>query len=103
MKGKCKGTYARTLRLTDRYFFCENCRECKLSEQLPDWDPEAEWEDIVDKINNLYPYKVKVSIGEGHRPTIKQYKTIHEMVENVCGIGYVAGLNDCGCIVEYFE
>lgn len=102
-KTKCRGAYAKTLRLTDRYFFCENCRECKLSEQLPDWDENAEWEDIVEKINSLYPYKVKVMVGNEHHSTIKQYSTINEMIEDVCGISYVAGLNDCGCVVKYFE
>ena len=105
MKTKCKGTYARTLRLTDRYFFCENCRECELSKQLPDWNPEAEWEDIVNKINDLYPYKIKVLIGdESTRPTIKQYPTINKMVEDICDISYVAGLaHELTCMIEFFE
>lgn len=102
-KTKCRGAYAKTLRLTDRYFFCESCRECKLSEQLPDWNPEAEWEDIVEKINGLYPYKVKVMVGNEPRSTIKQYSTINEMIEDVCGTSYVAGLNDCGCVIKFLE
>lgn len=105
MKGKCKGTYARTLRLTDRYFFCENCRECPLSEQLPDWDENAEWEEIVEKINGLYPYKVMVWIGnESIRPTIKQYPTIDKMIEDVNNISYIAGqAQEQICMIEFFE
>ena len=103
MKTKCNGKYAQTLRLSDRYFFCENCRLCELSKQLPDWDDNAEWDDVVEKMNLLYPYKIKVWSGETNRPTVKQYSTIKEMVEDVYGIGYVAGLNDYGVRVQVFE
>lgn len=103
MKTKCNGIYAKTLRLTDRYFFCENCRECPLSEQLPDWDENVEWTDIVEKINSLYPHKVKIWFGESHHPNIKQYATVKEMVEDICGISYVAGLNGYGVRVQVFE
>ena len=103
MKTKCNGKYAQTLRLSDRYFFCENCRLCELSKQLPDWDENAEWDNVVKKMNLLYPYKIKVWSGETNRPTVKQYSTIKEMVEDVCGIGYVAGLNDYGVRVQVFE
>lgn len=103
MKTKCNGKYAQTLRLNDRYFFCENCRLCELSSQLPDWDADAEWSDVVEKMNSLYPYKIKVWFGESNRPTIKQYSTIKEMVEDVCDISYVAGLNDYVVRVQVFE
>ena len=103
MKTKCNGKYAQTLRLSDRYFFCENCRICELSKQLPDWDENAEWDDVVEKMNLLYPYKIKVWSDETNRPTVKQYSTIKEMVEDVCGISYVAGLNDYGVRVQVFE
>ena len=103
MKTKCNGKYAQTLRLSDRYFFCENCRLCELSKQLPNWDENAEWDDVVEKMNLLYPYKIKVWLGESNRPTVKQYSTIKEMVEDVCGISYVAGLNDYGVRVQVFE
>ena len=103
MKTKCNGKYAQTLRLSDRYFFCENCRLCELSKQLPDWDDNAEWDDVVEKMNLLYPYKIKVWSGETNRPTVKQYSTIKEMVEDVCGIGYVAGLNDYGVRVQVLD
>ncbi len=103
MKTKCNGKYAQTLRLNDRYFFCENCRLCGLSSQLPDWDENAEWNEMTQRINELYPYKIKVWFDESNRPTIKQYSTIKEMVEDVCGIGYVAGLNDYGVRVQVLE
>ena len=103
MKTKCNGKYAQTLRLSDRYFFCENCRLCELPKQLPDWDENAEWDDVVEKMNLLYPYKIKVWFGETNRPTVKQYSTIKEMVEDVCGISYVAGLNDYGVRVQVFD
>ncbi len=103
MKTKCNGKYAQTLRLSDRYFFCENCRSCELSKQLPNWDENAEWDDVVEKMNLLYPYKIKVWSGETNRPTVKQYSTIKEMVEDVCSISYVAGLNDYGVRVQVFE
>lgn len=103
MKTKCNGRYAQTLRLSDRYFFCQNCRLCELSKQLPDWDENAEWDDVVEKMNLLYPYKIKVWSGETKRPTVKQYSTIKEMVEDVYSISYVAGLNDSGVIVQVFE
>ena len=103
MKTKCNGKYAQTLRLSDRYFFCGNCRLCELSKQLPDWDENAEWDDVVEKMNLLYPYKMKIWSGETNRPTVKQYSTIKEMVEDVCGISYVAGLNDYGVRVQVFE
>ena len=103
MKTKCNGKYAQTLRLSDRYFFCENCRLCELSKQLPNWDENAEWDDVVEKMNLLYPYKIKVWLGESNRPTVKQYSTIKEMVEDVCSIGYVAGLNGYEVRVQVFE
>ena len=103
MKTKCNGKYAQTLRLSDRYFFCENCRLCELSKQLPNWDENAEWDDVVEKMNLLYPYKIKVWSGETNRPTVKQYSTIKEMVEDVCSISYVAGLKDYGVRVQVFE
>ena len=103
MKTKCNGKDAQTLRLSDRDFFCENCRICELSKQLPDWDENAEWDDVVEKMNLLYPYKIKVWFGETNRPTVKQYSTIKEMVEDVCSISYIAGLNDYGVIVQVFE
>ena len=103
MKTKCNGKYAQTLRLSDRYFFCENCRFCELSKQLPDWDENAKWDDVVEKMNLLYPYKIKVWLGESNRPTVKQYSTIKEMVEDVCDTSYVAGLNDYGIRVQVFE
>ena len=58
MKTQCNGNYAKTLRLNDRYFFCENCRLCELSSQLPDWDENAEWNEMTQQINELYPYGV---------------------------------------------
>lgn len=103
MKTKCNGKYAQTLRLNDRYFFCENCRLCKLSSQLPDWDENAEWSEMTQRINELYPYKIKVWFRESNRPTIKQYSTIKEMVEDVYDIGYVAGLNDYGIKIKVLE
>ena len=103
MKTQCSGKYAKTLRLSDRYWFCENCRLCELSKQLPDWDENAEWSEMTQRINELYPYKIKVWFGESNRPTIKQYSTIEEMVEDVCGISYVAGLNDYEIRVQVFE
>lgn len=103
MKTKCNGKYARTLRLNDRYFFCENCRLCKLSSQLPDWDENAEWNEMTQRINELYPYKIKAWFGESNSPTIKQYATIKEMIEDVCGMSYVAGLNDYGVRVQVLE
>lgn len=103
MKTKCNGKYAQTLRLNDRYFFCENCRLCKLSSQLPDWDENAEWSEMTQQINKLYPHKLKIWFDESNRPIIKQYSTIKEMVEDVCGISYVAGLNDYGIRVQVLE
>lgn len=103
MKTLCNGNYAKTLRLSDRYFFCENCRLCDLSSQLPDWDADAEWSDVVEKMNSLYPYKIKIWFGESNRPTVRQYPTIKEMVEDVSSVSYVAGLNDSGIIVQAFE
>lgn len=103
MKTKCNGKYAQTLRLDDRCFFCENCRLCELSSQLPDWDENAEWSEMTQRINELYPYKIKIWFGESDRPTVKQYSTIKEMVEDVCSISYVAGLNDYGVRVQVFE
>lgn len=103
MKTQCSGEYAKTLRLADRYWFCENCRLCELSSQLPDWDKDASLNEMTQRINELYPYKVKIWVGEPHRPNIKQYATVKEMVEDVCGIGYVAGLNDYGVRVQVFE
>lgn len=103
MKTKCNGKYAQTLRLNDRYFFCENCRLCQLSKQLPDWDENAEWDETARRINELYPYKLKIRIGEPNRPNIKQYATVEEMVEDVCDMSYAAGLNDYGIAVQVFE
>jgi hypothetical protein len=103
VKTQCSGEYAKTLRLADRYWFCENCRLCELSSQLPNWDDNAGLDEMTQRINKLYPYKVKIWVGEPNRPTIKQYSTIKEMVEDVCGIGYVAGLNDYGVRVQVFE
>lgn len=99
----CNGEYAKTLPLPDRYFYCENCRECKLSDQLLDWNKEAKWSDIVNKMDELYPYKLKIRVGELNRPIIKQYPTIKDMVEDVCDISYFAGLNDYGVKVQIFE
>lgn len=103
MKTLCNGNYAKTLRLSDRYFFCENCRLCDLSSQLPDWDADAEWNDIVEKMNSLYPYKIKIWFGKSNRPTVRQYSTTKEMVEDVCSVSYVAGLNDYEVRVQVFE
>lgn len=103
MKIKCNGKYAQTLRLNDRYFFCGNCRLCKLSSQLPEWDENADWNEMTQQINKLYPYKIKVWFGESNRPTVRQYPTIKEMVEDVSSVSYVAGLNDSGIIVQAFE
>ncbi len=99
----CNGEYAKTLPLPDRYFYCENCRQCNLADQLPDWSTEIKWSEIVEQLNRLYPYKIKVWIGEPRNPTIKQYSTVKDMVEDVCGISYVAGLNDYGVRVQVFE
>lgn len=102
MKTKCNGKYAQTLRLNDRYFFCENCRLCELSSQLPDWDENAEWSEMTQRINELYPYKLKIWFEESNRPIIKQYSTIKEMVEDIDGITYAAELNDYEVKVQVF-
>lgn len=99
----CNGEYAKTLPLPDRYFYCENCRKCKLSDQLPDWDETAKWSNIVNKLDELYPHKLKIWFDESNPPTIKQYPTIKEMIEDACGISYIAGLNDYGVRVQVFE
>lgn len=103
MKTQCNGNYAKTLRLADRYFFCENCRLCDFSSQLPDWDENAEWDDIVDMMNILYPYKIRIWFDGSNRPTVKQYSTIKEMVEDVCSVSYAAGLNNNKIRVQVFE
>lgn len=103
MKTQCNGEYAKTLRLADRYWFCENCRLCGLSSQLPDWDENASLNEMTQRINKLYPHKVKIWVDEPHRPIVKQYATVKEMVEDVCGISYVAGLNDYEVRVKVFE
>ena len=100
---RCNGEYARTLNLVDRYFYCENCRGCTWSKELPDWDNDADYKDIVEKINQTYPYKVKVWFGDGKAPAVIQYSTIKDMVENACGIGYVSGLNDTSSAIEFIE
>lgn len=58
---------------------------------------------MTQKINELYPYKVKIWVGEPHRQNIKQYATVKEIVEDICGISYVAGLNGYGVGVQVFE
>lgn len=95
MKTKCNGRHAQASRLGDRCFFCENCRSCELSKQLPDWDENAERNEMARRTNELYPCKIKVWLDESDRPTIEQRSTIEETIEDVCGIPYVAGLNDC--------
>lgn len=102
-KPMCDGEYAKTLPLPDRYFYCENCRQCNLADQLPDWDEEAKWSNIVSELDKLYPHKLKIWFGEPNRPIIKQCPTIKDMVEDVCSISYVAGLNDYGVRVQVFE
>lgn len=59
--------------------------------------------DITKKINQTYPYKIRVWIGDGIDPTVVQYSTIKDMVEDACGIGYISGLNDTGYAVEFIE
>lgn len=103
MKTKCNGEYAQTLRLNDRYFFCENCRLCELSSQLPDWDEDTEWNEMTQRINELYPYKLKIWFGELNRPNIKQYATVEEMIEDVRDMSHVAGLNDHGIKIKVLE
>ena len=103
MKTKCNGKYAQTLRLADRYFFCENCRLCDFSSQLPDWDENAEWSEMTQRINELYPYKLKIWIGELNRPNIKQYATVEEMIEDVRDMSYFAGLNDYRIKIQVIE
>jgi len=103
MKTQCNGNYAKTLRLSDRYFFCENCRLCDLSSQLPDWDENAEWSDVVEKMNLLYPYKIKIWSGKTNRPTVKQYATIKKMIEDVRIMSYFAGLNNYGIKIQVLE
>ena len=100
---RCNGEYARTLKLADRYFYCEDCRDCAWSKQLPDWDNEADYVDTVTKINQAYPYTVKVwTLGETP-PVIIQYPTIKDMVEDACSIGRIAGLNNTSQEVEFIE
>lgn len=46
---RCNGEYAKNLSKKDRYYWCEDCTDCKLSEELPAWrynaDPETDiWE-----------------------------------------------------------
>ena len=100
---RCNGEYARTLSFADRYFFCEDCRDCAWSKQLPKWDNDASPQSIIEKINQTYPYKIRVWTGDGMVPTVIQYSTIKDMVEDACGIGYVSGLNDTGSAVEFIE
>ena len=100
---RCNGEYARTLSLADRYFFCEDCRDCAWAEKLPEWDNDASPKDITEKINQTYPYKIRVWIGDGMEPTVIQYSTIKDMVEDACGISYISGLNDTSSAVEFIE
>lgn len=100
---RCNGECARTLSLADRYFFCEDCRDCAWAEKLPEWDDEADYKDTIEKIDQAYPYKVKVWLGDGGAPTIIQYSTIKDMIEDTCRVGYVSGLNDTSFTIEFIE
>lgn len=100
---RCNGEYAKTLKLADRYFYCKDCRDCGWSKQLPEWDNNADYVDTVKKINQAYPYKVKVWFGNGTPPTIIQYPNIKEMVEDVCNIGFIAGQIHSGCKIDFIE
>lgn len=100
---KCNGEYAKTLKLADRYFYCEDCRDCDWSKQLPEWDNNADYVDTVKKIDQTYPYKVKVWVGDGRVPTVNQYSTIKDMVEDACNTGFIAGQIHSDCKIEFIE
>lgn len=51
----------------------------------------------------MEPFNFGDWVDEPHRPIIKQYATVKEMVEDVCDISYVAGLNDYEVRVKVFE
>lgn len=103
MKAKCNGKHAQALRLDDRCFFCGNCRLCELSSQLPDWDGNAEQNETAQRIDDLFPYTLKIWIGEPNRPNIGQYAAVEEMIEDVCDMPYVAGLNGYGIEIKVLE